>query len=279
MQIRKVGIIGIGRVGTAIGHQVRESGLMLSCIIDRDPDVVSQFLSTVGLTEAIASDPGSLIGTDLILICVQDRHIHDVCTDLGARCILSARQIVLHTSGATGKSCFAPLIGQTERVGIMHPYYSFTQSKASDAVRDIWYGLDVPQEIAPVVHSFVTSIGGKPFDISHIDHALYHASAVFASNYLTVLHAIAQHLLANSGVDPVSVRSIIEPLVRITVENMLALPFKEALTGPLIRGDLNTVESHLEALSAWPQIRDTYKALAEAALRMLDTDSSMKSGG
>ncbi len=253
--------------------------MTLSCVIDRDPDVVSEFLSSVDSMEASASDPNNLRGTDLILICVQDRHIHEVCRDLGARSLLSAHQIVLHTSGVTGKDCFAPLTGQTDRVGVMHPYFSFTQTTSSDSIRNIWYGLDVPRDIAVPVQSFVLSIGGKAFDISGIDRALYHASAVFASNYLTVIHAIARHLLVCSGVDPASVRSIIEPLMRITVENTLALPFGAALTGPLIRGDLSTVETHLEALSRWPQIHTAYQALAEAALRILDSGSSKNSDG
>ena len=216
--IERVQVIGSGRVGSAVSARLRERGIAVG---DGDPDVV--------------------------LLCVPDKAISDV-----ARSLSPGRAWVGHVSGATPLVALDP----HERRFSLHPLQTFDRSGDPGQLDGAWGAItgDTGEALA-VARELAATLGLQPFELADRDRTLYHAGAVFASNYLVTLHRAASDLLAAAGAPGAA----LEPLMRRTIENGFAL------TGPLERGDLATVEAHLRAIRARrPQLEPMYRALAQA---------------
>ena len=212
----RVQVIGSGRVGSAVSARLRERGV---AVTDDDPDVV--------------------------LLCVPDTAIAEV-----ARRLAPGRAWVGHVSGATPLAALEP----HERRFSLHPLQTFDRSGNASQLDGVWAaissetknGLAVARELAEL-------LGLRPFELADEDRTLYHAGAVFASNYLVTLQRAAVRL----GVPAEGV----VPLMTRTIENGFDL------TGPIARGDWATVDAHKEAIrTTHPELENVYEALAEATV-------------
>jgi predicted short-subunit dehydrogenase-like oxidoreductase (DUF2520 family) len=111
-------------------------------------------------------------------------------------------------------------------------------------------------------------LGARVLRLEGVDRAGYHAAAVFASNYLVALHAAAAEAFAVAGLPPEAAAPALSPLTARAADNVARLPLAEALTGPLARGDRQTIERHLRALEASPQLSSLYRALGRQLLSL-----------
>jgi predicted short-subunit dehydrogenase-like oxidoreductase (DUF2520 family) len=213
--IERVHVIGSGRVGSAVTARLRERGVPMG----DDPDVV--------------------------LLCVPDTAISDV-----SRCLTSGRAWVGHVSGATPLAALEP----HERRFSLHPLQTFDRSgnpAQFDGASAAISGETV--EARAVARELAEILGLRPFELADEDRTLYHAGAVFASNYLVTLQRAAVRL----GVPAEG----LVPLMTRTIENGFQL------TGPIARGDWATVEAHKRAIrAAHPELEDLYETLAEATV-------------
>jgi predicted short-subunit dehydrogenase-like oxidoreductase (DUF2520 family) len=214
--IERVQVIGSGRVGSAVAARLGERGVAVS---DDDPDVV--------------------------LLCVPDTAIPEV-----SRCLAPRRAWVGHVSGATPLSALEP----HERRFSLHPLQSFDRSGDPAQLDGAWAAITGENgEALGVAHELAETLGLRPFELAEGDRTLYHAGAVFASNYLVTLQRAAVRL----GVPA-------EGLVRL-MRGTIDHGFE--LTGPLARGDWATVEAHKKAIRAkQPELEHLYETLAGATL-------------
>ena len=212
--IERVHVIGSGRVGSAIAARLRERGVVVA---EDEPD--------------------------LVLLCVPDTAIPDV-----SRCLTPGRAWVGHVSGATPLAALAP----HERRFSLHPLQTFDRSGDPAQLDGAWAAISgETEEALAVARELAELLGLQPFELADQDRMLYHAGAVFASNYLVTL----QHAATRLGVPPEGV----VPLMTRTIENGFDL------TGPIARGDWATVEAHKEAIAAeHPELEALYETLAEA---------------
>jgi predicted short-subunit dehydrogenase-like oxidoreductase (DUF2520 family) len=212
--IERAHIIGSGRVGSAVSARLRERGVVLG---NDDPDIV--------------------------LLCVPDTAIPDV-----SRCLTPGPAWVGHVSGATPLAALEP----HERRFSLHPLQTFDRSGDPAQFDGAWAAVSGETEEAVAVAREVAEILGlRPFELADEDRTLYHAGAVFASNYLVTLQRAAVRL----GVPADG----LVPLMTRTIENGFQL------TGPIARGDWATVEAHKRAIgAALPELEDLYETLAEA---------------
>ena len=186
-------------------------------------------------------------GAEIVLLCVPDSAIAAT-----AECqTLVVSQWVGHTSGATPVAA----IPHARRFGL-HPLQTFTTSGAPAQLDGAYAAVTGETEQAREVgRELATLLGLTPFDLAEEDRAVYHAGAAIASNYLVTLHRAASELFAEAGAPPAG----LEPLMRRVIGNGFEL------TGPIARGDWETVERHIEALRARkPQLEPLYRVLAEA---------------
>jgi predicted short-subunit dehydrogenase-like oxidoreductase (DUF2520 family) len=216
--IERVHVIGSGRAGSAVAARLRERGVAVG---EDEPDVV--------------------------LLCVPDTAISDV-----ARCLTPGRAWVGHVSGATPLAALEP----HERRFSVHPLQTFDRSGDPSQLDGAWAAVTGETEDAlSVARELAEILGLQPFELADADRTLYHAGAVFASNYLVTLQRAAVRL----GVPAEG----LVPLMKRTIENGFDL------TGPIARGDWATVEAHKRAIrAAHPELEPLYETLAEATVTL-----------
>ena len=216
--IERVHVIGSGRVGLAAAARLRERGVAVG---DDDADVV--------------------------LLCVPDTAISDA-----SRCLAPGRAWVGHVSGATPLAALEP----HARRFSLHPLQTFDRSGDPAQFDGAWAAVSgETEEALAVARELAEILGLRPFELADEDRTLYHAGAVFASNYLVTLQRAAVRL----GVPAEG----LVPLMTRTIENGFQL------TGPIARGDWATVEAHKQAIRAErPELEDLYETLAEATVSL-----------
>ena|SRR5438093_974492 len=187
---------------------------------------------------------------ELTLLCVPDTAIRDVSQGQSL-----GHGWIAHVSGATPLSALDP----HERRFSLHPLQTLTRARGPEQLDGAWAAITAETEEAGVRgFELAEMLGLKPFELADESRPLYHAGAAIASNYLVTLHRVASDLFAAAGAPP----EALEPLMRRTIENGFEL------TGPIERGDWNTVESHREAIrSVRPDLEPLYDVLAEATAR------------
>src|SRR4051794_27647115 len=183
---------------------------------------------------------------ELALLCVPDAAIADVARDL------VAGQWLAHVSGATPLSALAP---HTRRFA-MHPLQTFTRSRGPEQLDGAWAAVSGESDEARAHgRELALTLGLRPFDLDDDARSLYHAGAAVASNYLVTLHRAASRLFEAAGAPP----EALVPLMTRTIENGFDL------TGPIARGDWDTVGAHVRAIhDQAPDLEPMYVALAEA---------------
>jgi predicted short-subunit dehydrogenase-like oxidoreductase (DUF2520 family) len=184
---------------------------------------------------------------ELALLCVPDAAIRDV-----ASCLAPGQGWIAHVSGATRLSALDP---HTRRFGL-HPLQTFTRSRGPEQLDGAFAAVTAETEEARERgFGFARVLGLKPFELDDEARPIYHAGAAIASNYLVTLHRVASELMGAAGAPP----EALAPLMRRTIENDFEL------TGPIDRGDWETVEAHREAIRATrPELEPLYDVLAEA---------------
>jgi predicted short-subunit dehydrogenase-like oxidoreductase (DUF2520 family) len=183
---------------------------------------------------------------ELTLLCVPDAAIAQVARDL------VSGQWVAHVSGATQLSALEP---HTRRFG-MHPLQTFTRSRGPEQLDGAWAAVTgETAEARERGRQLAGTLGLRPFDLDEDARPLYHAGAAIASNFLVTLHRAASRLFESAGAPPAA----LVPLMTRTIENGFDL------TGPIARGDWDTVGAHVRAIhDEAPDLEPMYVALAKA---------------
>jgi predicted short-subunit dehydrogenase-like oxidoreductase (DUF2520 family) len=187
---------------------------------------------------------------ELALLCVPDTAIRDVAQGLSP-----GPRWIAHVSGAMPLSALDP----HERRFSLHPLQTFTRERGPEQLDGTWAAVTAEtDEARGQALELARTLGLRPFELADDKRPLYHAGAAVASNYLVTLHRVASELFAAAGAPP----EALEPLMRRTIENGFEL------TGPIERGDWETVEAHREAIrGVRPDLEPLYDVLAEATAR------------
>lgn len=191
---------------------------------------------------------------ELVLLCVPDRAIAEVAAEL------PVGPWVAHVSGATSLAALDP---HTRRFSL-HPLQSFSKERGPKQLDGVWGAVSAETDEARAVARWLAeTLGLRPFDLDDAKRAAYHAGAAVASNYLVTLRAAARSLLDAAGAPP----EALDPLIRGVMETGFEL------TGPIARGDWETVERHLAVIrTERPELEELYLVLAEATARYAGRD-------
>jgi predicted short-subunit dehydrogenase-like oxidoreductase (DUF2520 family) len=188
-------------------------------------------------------------GAELTLLCIPDTAIRDVAQGLSL-----GQGWIGHVSGATPLSALDP----HERRFSLHPLQTFTRNRGPEQLDGAWAAVTAEtDEARGQALELARTLGLEPFELDDADKPLYHAGAAMASNFLVTLHEAAAGLVAAAGAPP----EALEPLMRRTIENGFEL------TGPIERGDWETVDAHRDAIRrARPDLEGLYDVLAKATV-------------
>jgi predicted short-subunit dehydrogenase-like oxidoreductase (DUF2520 family) len=235
---RSVGVVGAGRLGTALASALTEAGVVVHGPVGR----------------------GELPEGDAIVLCVPDAELPAAAASVAGRAPL-----VGHTSGATPLAALEPAQRHGAAVFGLHPLQTFTGAEGLGAFRGVGCAVagSTPEALA-AARGLAERLAMRPFELADEARAAYHAAASIASNFLVTLEAAAERVAAGAGLSADEARDLLAPLVRSTVENWAGLGPQRALTGPVARGDETTVTRQREAVTAIaPELLALFDELAE----------------
>ena len=258
-------IVGAGHVGRALGRVFAARGVYaVQDVLTRSQAGARAAVDFIG-----AGAPVDAIGwmrpATVWMLAVSDDRIADVAAAL-ARAHDLTGAVVFHCSGAKASSELAPLRDAGAAVASVHPVRSFADPAAvASTFEDTWCGVEGDAAaLAQLVPSFEAA-GARIVAIDAAAKTVYHAAAVFASNYLTTVLDAALRAYQAAGIPEAVARQLAGPLVSETLANVLRLGAPQALSGPIARGDEATVARQQAAVDAWdPASGRLYAALAEA---------------
>ena len=260
MALPTVAILGAGRMGQGLALALGEAGHRV-ILVSRSSHPVAPPLRLHQGARSLA-----LRDVDAIVLAVPDGAIGSLAAELAAERGIIRRHAVLHLSGLRDRGALAPLEGTGAALGSFHPLQTISDpATAAARFAGAYAGIEGDERALLVAESLAASLRMTPVRIPSEAKPAYHAGATFAANYTTALVAVAERLAADAGIHPDIARRLYLPLVRGAAANLEAGP-EAALTGPVRRGDVETVAAHLAALG--PADRELYLLLAREALRL-----------
>jgi predicted short-subunit dehydrogenase-like oxidoreductase (DUF2520 family) len=214
--------------------------------------------------------PRWLAEVDVLLLAVPDDAVTSVARQIAAVGAIGKRHTVLHVSGVLGEEALAPLADSGAALGSLHPYQTLAPpvEKAVERMAGAVAGVSGSDDAVGVASDLARSAGLTPVRVAAEQKPLYHAAAVFASNYLVALEGVAERLLVEAGMSTADARRALGPLMAAALDNVRSVGPKAALTGPVARGDAETIRRHLATLP--PEAATLYRELARAALELAD---------
>ena len=206
---------------------------------------------------------------DFVVLCVRDRQISVLVNEVVKRDGFRWGTVVCHTAGALSADVLAPI----RKVGCLplawHPLQTFTGDEDADLLKGITFGIDGDPKAVRVGEKLAQALGGKPFRVPPELRPLYHLGGVFACNLMTALIGVSQDLLKEVGMDERRSLEALAPLIRATAQNISRKGLPDAITGPLKRGDVETIAAHLKVLERHPLAGEIYRVLSRSLLHRL----------
>jgi predicted short-subunit dehydrogenase-like oxidoreductase (DUF2520 family) len=266
-----VGVVGTGRVGSALGAALQRAGhrvVAASGVSEQSVRRADKLLPGVPLLPP----QEVLAAADLALLTVPDDALPGLIEGLVATGSIKPGTILAHTSGRFGFTVLDPATRAGALPLALHPAMTFTGTEVDVArLAGCSFGVTAPDPLRPIAEALVVEMGGEPEWIEETARPLYHAALAYGSNYLVTLVAQAQDLLSAAGVREPG--RMLGPLLGAALDNALRSG-DLALTGPVARGDAGTVAAHLEVLAE----RDPQAARGYRALGRLTADRAMAAG-
>jgi predicted short-subunit dehydrogenase-like oxidoreductase (DUF2520 family) len=262
----RVFILGAGRAGRGLSRALRASGIEVVGLHGTRAEPGDPARGGDAVTAGPL--PDTLAGADVVLVTVRDDQL-DAALDQLTAARLGEATVVLHASGATEPPALDRLRARGRAGGTFHPLVPLADpQRAADALRGAWIGIDGDAAALRAARTLADALGARAVEIPPGAKPRYHAAAVFAANFPTVLAALAADLMRDAGIAPDASRDAVLSLMRAAVENLQRRDPARALTGPVARGDVETVRRHLEALADDEGALAAYRVLSAVALQL-----------
>ncbi|SHE99529.1 Rossmann-like and DUF2520 domain-containing protein [Alkalibacter saccharofermentans] len=272
----KIGFIGAGNAGVSLGRFFKEKGLLISGFYSRSYDS-SQFGAKETSSAVFDSLDEAAAESDIIIVSVPDDAIIDIAAKLVKTGEITKDHLLIHLSGTLDSGVFS----EFEKIGCgcysLHPVMTFPNPLvSSSAIKNGWFTYEGNGKNPNLLDAMLESAGINSRMIKRSDKILYHAGACILSNYLVTLLNSGFDVLKAIGWEDEDSKEVFIPLVEATLEN-----FKEkgssALSGPVARGDMSTIEKHITALEPLDDnLLDLYKTLGKVTAIMAEKSSSDK---
>jgi predicted short-subunit dehydrogenase-like oxidoreductase (DUF2520 family) len=264
----RVAIVGPGNLGTALALALHRAGYLIEAVIAHSRGAslkrAQRLAKKVG---ARALTDISTVRAELIWLCVPDAEITRVARLLAGKAEWTGR-VALHSSGALSSDELTPLRERGAGVASVHPMMTFVRG-SRPVLAGVPFALEGDTTAVRVARRVVRDLGGQAYPIRKKDKAAYHAWGTFASPLLTALLVTTERVAVLAGVERRAARQRMVPILQQTLRNYAVLGAAGAFSGPIVRGDVDTVKRHLRVLRSLPAARQVYSDLARAALRYL----------
>lgn len=257
----RVGIIGAGKVGSALCKSLRDAEVEI-CGLTAGTREIAEAAAIKLNVPCFASNEELAAACDTLYLTVPDRLVGEVAQSLASsfseKSVALTGKTFFHCSGSLGLEELQPLAALGAKVGSFHPLQSFASAEVS--FRGIYIAVDGTKEAQETGKEIAAILGALAFNVPAAERKAYHAAACFASNYVVTAMAVAQELMSKWTPTPEAGLAALLPLFDGTARNLHQTKLaREVLTGPIARGDINTVKAHLAVLPL--ELLDMYKAL------------------
>lgn len=268
--LRSLNIIGCGRVGRALGTLLQRSGSVGKIsVLNATPDSSARAAAFVPSATAVGSLT-ELPPADLWMIATPDSQMAVVVAGLAPLAALHGSPIVFHVSGSSHSGILEPLRARGASIASLHPIRSIADPDLT--IRTFGgtaCSIEGDAGAVQLLEQLAVAIGACPFEITRDAKLLCHAGHVFASNYLVVVLDLARQLYRHAGVSDASVESFLPAIMRGTVENVVSLGTTAALTGPVVRGEVELLQEQATSIMAFDTgLGEIYSSLAHRALEI-----------
>ena len=268
----KIGIIGAGRVGCSIGRYMKEKGARLAGYYDVDSGVAKE-AAEFTQTDVFGAIQELLDSSDIIFITTPDTYIISVWEQI--KTLSLKNQIICHCSGALSSDSFSKDEHMTVSCCSIHPMLPFSNRFSSyEQLNNAFFTVEGDKKASDVLCELFRSFGNEVCIIDKSKKAKYHAAASILSNQVIAVLDMGYSLLTECGFTREEALRATSQLVTKNIENVIANDCSAALTGPIERGDAQTIKKHLDCLS-----RDDaklYKMLAERLVRIAKNKNANK---
>lgn len=261
----KVAIVGYGRVGKVLLKALPAAGWDVCQIITRQ--------NVTDLAVPVANSLADLNGNaDLVLLCLRGRDLIQTALET-PQLNTNNPGFLFHTAGALSAEVLAPARERGWHVLSWHPMQTFTGDEEGSLLRGVTFGIDGDDKAIAIGERLARDLGGFPFIVPPDRRAEYHLGAVIACNLLVELVAAASEMFSKAGMSEEHALQAVAPLMKATIDNLARKGLASSITGPLQRGDLETIQRHLETLKDCPGIDRLYRLLSLSLLKRLEETS------
>lgn len=263
----RIGFIGAGKVGTAFGCYLRNKGLAITGYASRS---LSSAKKAAELTNSkVYSVKGLITACEIIFITTNDDQIEKTAIEIDKLFSEFNGKSFIHMSGALSSKSLKPLQEKGAEVYSMHPMQSFAElDKSITNLKDTAFGIEGCGDLELII-SLLKKTGNSYLKLTPDQKSEYHITSCVVSNFLTALLDFGFEMMKSIGIEEKAVISSLAPMIRGTVENNIKLGPQKALTGPIARGDVETIVSHLQSLEKSNQpAAVTYRQLGRMTLEL-----------
>ncbi len=265
----RITLVGAGNLASALAAELRAADYAIDEIVSRsNPKSIRKAQALAGEVQAsTAATDRAKLRADIIWFCVPDREISRAAQSLRDATDWKGK-VAFHSSGALASDALDILRKRKASVASVHPLMTFVRG-SRPSLEGVPFAIEGDSKGVRAARSLTRQLGGKPFEIRKQHKKAYHAWGMFASPLLIALLAVTEQVAGAAGISRKEARKKMLPILHQTLANYERMGGPPSFSGPIARGDVETVKKHLKILRAIPEARDAYTALARAALRDL----------
>ena len=264
--MKKVSFIGAGRVGTTLAMLLSRAGYKIAAVSSRTPGSCERFLRHVKQGRICSDNAEAAALGEIVFITTNDDSITEVCAGISPQL---RGKLVVHCSGALTTDALKSASGASKAV--VHPMQAVPcVAKGVKSIPGSYFDVECDSKTFPEVKKLVHSIGGIPVRIEREDRIFNHIASCMVSNYPVALFTIALKLYEGTKIGEAKATDMLMPLFEESVRNIQSAGAIQSLTGPIERGDIETVRKHLEVLSKVGWIKALYICLARSTLKLAE---------
>ena len=262
----RIGIIGAGKVGTALTSVLKQKGFTVTAVSDTMEASLQNAKRYLGKDVLYTKDNMDVVAaSEAVAITTQDRVIQDVAKEIYEKAERLDGKLIFHTSGADPSSVLMPLDRKGAFLGSLHPLQTFPDiDSAIGVLPETCIFIEGDEKAIPLLKRIGENVGARVYTIAGKDKVVYHLTAVFVCNLLSALMYAGKGLMDKIHID----FEPFIPIIEATIRNIEKKGPLAALTGPVVRGDVKTVKAHLASIEDMDLHTSVYRALSQVAVQM-----------
>jgi len=266
---RSIGFIGMGALGSGLSLALARRQYRVVAWHSRRPEAAARLAGRIAQGRAVATPQAVADAAEVVFITTPDAAIAAVAAAINWR----PGQAAIHCCGAAGADLLNAAAAQGAGVGAFHPFQTFAglsdPAEALARLEGATFAVSGQDWLQGYLETMARELGGQPITVSDAQRPLYHAAAVMGCGYLAALLQAAGELAQAAGLDPEQALAALLPLARATLDNIDRLGITASLTGPAARGDMDTLQTHWQAIvRERPELADLYLTLTQASLTL-----------